>query len=397
MASIDLQAKLENNVIPLIAGGTWLPASGFHKKIIGASTQCYHRVGHQVYLSQQKSNSTAIPLFAGFEKYVTELDPESNFIVTILLDRFYVSCKFFNEVPTGEEIIHTSTARYQTWLSKQAEDVLYWGGELVKNHPQDKTKTIHKFELSDVVSNDAQIPLEAAQYINFKQLLIVVSTTIVMAAAYLIYTTNKAAEAEARLKEANVNVNTGVMDTDHFMSQCLKNLDFSGPRTYGFEIKERGCFANANEKFPKETSAAVIQILKPTGDVDVFLASQLSAKAFDKWPYLKAVNVGEIISGVSFDVTYKPTQDLDILSGLNQIHGKLFKVLSSNSGSFSTEKEYRLDTSFNDVVERLSGLRGFDIVSIVEKISSGKTTITLVLKSSEVVTLDSDNGKINDT
>lgn len=396
MASMGLKADIAGNVIPVIGGGTWVPASRYQKKILGAAKNKLHRVGDQIYLSKQKSKKTAIPLFGGFNEYVTNINPEKNFIVTIPLENSYVSCRFFNDVPIGEEVIHTSLSTYQTWLSNQAEDVLYCCGGLVEILKKFKSKTIHEFELSQLVSSNKQFPIEAAQYINFRQFFTIVSIVLlVMAAVYLLDAHKKA--AAARLKDAENNVETGVMDTDHFMLECLKNLDFTGPRTYGFEIKERGCFANAKVKFPEETSAAVIQILKPTGEVDIFLASQLSARAFDKWPHLKVVNVGEIISGVPFDVTYKLSSDLDISTDLDQIHGKLFKVLSSMSGSFSTEKIYELDTSFSNVIDRLLGLQGFDIVSIVEKISSGKTTIKLVLRESEAIPLNSKHtGKTND-
>ena len=185
MASMELQANIAGNVIPVIGGGTWVPASRYQKKFLGASKNKLHRVGDQIYLSKQKSKNTAIPLFAGFKKYVTNINPEKNFIVTIELENSYVSCRFFNEVPIGEEVIHTSLSNYQAWLNNQAEDVLYCCGGLVENLKKFKSKTIHEFELSQLVSSDKQFPLEAAQYINFRQFLIIVS--IVLLSHYHFY------------------------------------------------------------------------------------------------------------------------------------------------------------------------------------------------------------------
>ena len=383
LAAHSNNVRFANGDVDVVVGGRWQSRDSYQPKLIATSSAVRWDVGDCVYTAKGKFAKHATPLFGIVQTLLPEALASIDAIVTVKCGQLYASQVFIKGVPlSGSEAIHNTAAICALWLSAQNKiGVVYCSSDVANEIAQVEGKDVTVW---DVLGEHLPVGLPRAirsSYVTYTEVgmaiaalpLIVLSWPFVEMTV-ISYTAKTETEAAPT---AYV-----VRDNTAFLEQCYKLVSQAGPRTYGFEVEERGCVENAALMFPvaKPSDMVAIQVSRPTGEVHAHLATQLSRQAFEDWVHLKIINEQQITSGVVFEGVYLPaTGAIDTRSVAADVENALFAITKSVNGDLLTGRTFNLNTSLEDAVARLSEVEHIEISSIIEQQSDGKTPVVLVI------------------
>ncbi len=378
------KAEFASGAIKAVVGGLWSSRKSFKNSPISSSRQKKWVFGAHVFKAHGKFSKGAVPLFGIVKNNLPKELHGSDGIVTLKCDHLLASHAFVKGQPVrGLETLHTSLEDYIDWLSAQLIGPVYCPADVAPEVDglDGKSAVIWDIHSCDVGSKLP--PKQRSYFVSTKEAL---AGMTALAAGLLAWPFMGAALALVFAEKIPppLPLEFTQRDTGAFLQNCYEEVSKAGPRTYGFEVVERGCIDDGAALFPElgQDKWLAVQISKPTGKVHAHLGAQLSRQAFENWPHQKSISDEKITSGVIFDSTYLPSTELPPASAIEaDIQNALFAITKSVSGDLRKGgRNFVLETSLEDAVRRLSEIPNIQVSSLIEKKTGSSTSVAVTLK-----------------
>ena len=380
----SFKAEFASGAVTAVVGGFWSSRKSFQNSLISSSRQKKWVFGAHVFKAHGTFPKGAVPLFGIVKNNLPKALHGSDGIVTLKCDHLLASHAFVKGQPVrGLEALHTSLEDYRDWLSTQLIGSVYCPADIASKVAglEGKNAVVWDIYSCDVGS---KLPTKQRSYfVSTKEALIGMTA---LAAGLLAWPFMGAALSLmfAEKTPLPLPLEFTQRDTGAFLQECYTEVSKAGPRTYGFEVVERGCIENGAALFPElgQDKWLAVQISKPTGKVHAHLGAQLSRQAFEDWPHLKAISDEKITSGVIFASTYLPATEVPPASAIEaDIRNALFAITRNESGDLRKDgRKFVLETSLEDAVRRLSDIPNIQVSSLIEKITTAGTSVVVTLK-----------------